>query len=288
MKKFSLGAAAATAALFFTASSAEAGIPYGSYEELTFVAETGVYAPSGDTTLSLCRISTKHHVGFIGFWRNDAAYVLSESQCLEDGFYRISQEDMTAYQETGLIAPEVPAAPTLTAQEIATGFSGTFLLVLALFFKAAIELREFVSRRRRTGSNTAAINTLAAMCHIAKADGEIDPAEIEMIGAVIFDKTGRQFSIQQIAQMIELTEDTLDPEDYAGFGEGLTEHERERLIEAALIVAVADGEIHPAEHSLMMNLARGLNIPAAKFRKALQSVAEELAGLSPSASADPA
>lgn len=288
MKKLSLGVAAAATALFFTASSAEAGVPYGYFEEMTFVSETGVYSSTGTPNLALCRISTKYHLGYVGFWRNEVGYVLSDSECLEDGFYRLSTEDMAAYQETGLISAQVPTVAALTSKDIASGFAGTFLLVLALFFKGTIELREFFSRRRRKGSSTAAVNTLAAMCHIAKADGEIDPAEVEMIAAVVFEKTGRQFSIQQIAQMIEMTEDNLDPEDYVGFGDGLNEEERERLLEAALIVAVADGEIHTAEHSLMMNLARGLNIPAAKFRKTLQSVADELAGLSPSASADPA
>ncbi len=287
MKTLSLGAIAATAALFFTASAAEAGVPYGYYEEMTFVSETGVYSSAGNPNLSLCRISTKYHFGYIGFWRNEAAYVLSDSQCFEDGFYHISPEDMAAYQQTGLIPADIPTTAALSTKEIASGFSGTFLLVLALFFKGTIELREFMTRRRRSGSPTAAVNTLAAMCHIAKADGEIDPAEVEMIGAVLFEKTGRQFSIKQIAQMIEMTEDHLNPEDYAGFGEGLSEAERERLLEAALIVAVADGEIHAAEHSLMMNLARGMNIPAAKFRKTLQNVAEELAGITPSASANP-
>lgn len=161
---------------------------------------------------------------------------------------------------------------------------GAFLLIF-LAFRA---IRSVSAWRYRRSGEIAAINTLAAMCLIAKASGETSPAEVEMIAAVILEKTGRHFSIQQVAQMIEQTEDQLAPKDYASFGKGLSAEAREKLIEAALLVAVASGEIREAEHSRIVNLAQGLNISAASFRKTLHTVASEVAGLSPSTSANPA
>ena len=278
-----------TFGIFSGAPAAQAGIPYGYYGELTFVAETGISTPTGDGTLSLCQSSIKYHAGFVGFWRSNMGYVLSSSHCEGDMFMEITDGDFAAYQLAGLIPASVPAKASLSTQSIMTGFAGTILLVIALAFKLLITLRGRGSRPRRqkVGQDASAI-ALAAMCHVAKADGQLDPSEVKMIRRIITAKTGRKFTEKQIMLMVSETADTLSQEDCVMFGEGLSEEERNLVMEAALLVAVADGEIHATEHSLVMNLANGLGIKAEEFRAMLRDIADQLQGASSSTSAAPA
>lgn len=288
MFKFTLGALVTAASVFAASPAAAAGFSFGSAKELSYIAETRVHSSTGAETMALCRVSTKYQAASIGFWRSNLGYALSDSGCLGEAYLALTVEDFAAYQQTGLISPDLPIHAKLSTTSILSGFFGTFILVFILAYTGLLNLIRVSGRRKRKAGQTASVNTLAAMCHVAKADGALEKAEIDLIGRIVAEKTGRRFSSAQILQMIEMTEDSLDPEDYVGFGEGLTEEERMLVMEAALTVAVADGEIQAKEHSLVMNLAQGLGIRADQFRAMLASVAEQLAGLNPSANANPA
>ncbi|WP_165352743.1 DUF533 domain-containing protein [Loktanella sp. IMCC34160] len=261
-------------------SAANAGVPYGYFGDLTFVAETSLPGPDGNA--ALCHYTTKYHLGYLGFWRSSNGYVLSPSGCEGDSFRAITYEQMQTFQKLGMISADLPTAPSMTGKELLSGFAGTAILgMLALMNLISTLRHNRPGKRRRKAAPQCAVATLAAMCHVAKADGHVDETEITAIGVRVSELTGHSFSRERIAEMIHMADDHLSPHEYVQFGADLSEADRRIVLEGALGVAVADGEIHQAEHAFITNLAQALGVRGDEFRLLLGRLAAGLGGPTP-------
>jgi len=112
------------------------------------------------------------------------------------------------------------------------------------------------------------------MSQVAVADGHIDDREIHQISSILTRLTGRGYSVEQVADL--LTRLNPSPSDLAQVGQDLTEADRQIVLEAALNIAVADGEIHPSEYAVVSDLAQRMRVGADAFRSALNRISAHM------------
>lgn len=124
-----------------------------------------------------------------------------------------------------------------------------------------------------------AIHALVAMSQIAVADGKINDVEVGQIAAILTRLTGRAYAPSIVAQMLQRLDPR--PEDLAQVGEDLSDIDRQIVLEAALHIAVADGEIHEHEYAVVSQLAQQMRIGADAFRAALARISAHLHSLQP-------
>lgn len=263
-------------ALSLTSTSADAGraIPHGWYEDTSFVAETSIPG------LSLCHLVKKHHVAYLTYSYESLGYVLAEKSCDADSFWPVDASYIAQMQAEGSIAADLPTTPVFNLRQ---KIQGSLLYVLvgigAIFFvMSKIGGATGLGRNRRpTKSKHADTRMLAVMCQVAKCDGKIEPGEIATIASVIKRLTGNNIPVNQIADMIHNTDLYHDLPHLSALGDGLGEHDRLNLLEAALTIAVSDGSIATEEYAFIQELSHALQIRADDFRVSLRRIAGTLA-----------
>ena len=119
-----------------------------------------------------------------------------------------------------------------------------------------------------------AIHSLVAMSQVAVADGRIDAAEVRQISSILTRLTGQGYGVEQVQDMLQRLNPS--PSDLAQVGQDLSEADRQIVLEAALNIAVADGEIHPSEYAVVSDLAQRMAIGAEPFRAALHRISAHL------------
>ena len=124
-----------------------------------------------------------------------------------------------------------------------------------------------------------AIHSLVAMSQVAIADGRIDDAEVHQIAQILTRLTGKGYGPQQVMEMLQ----RLNPSaaDLAQVGQDLSEKDRQIVLEAALNIAVADGEIHPNEYAVVSDLAQRMRIGSDQFRSAMARISAHLQTVQP-------
>ena len=274
MQFFKIAGFAATLAAA-APSAAHAGVPYGYFGEFEFVTSTNI--PGENGPVALCHLTTKYHLGYIGFWRSNGGYALSPTNCEGDSYRALTAEQLMNMQKSGLIDVAVPPEPRMSVNNLATGFAGTGVIGLLALIRLLSFAKGGRPQRRKKAAPQCAVNALAAMCHVAKADGHVDESEVTAIGLRITELTGRSFGREQIRAMIDAADIHIDYSEYAQFAEGLSANDRQIVLEGALGVAVADGQIQPAEHNFVTNLASALGVQAEEFRMQLQKIAAHMA-----------
>ncbi|MEL6959792.1 MAG: TerB family tellurite resistance protein, partial [Pseudomonadota bacterium] len=147
-----------------------------------------------------------------------------------------------------------------------------------LAFRGLAALRGGRSRKAPT-PDALAIHSLVAMSQVAVADGRIDDAEVRQISAILTRLTGRGYSMEQVAELLA----RLNPSaaDLAQVGQDLSAKDRQIILEAALNIAVADGEIHPSEYAVVSDLAQRMQIGADEFRHAMARISQHLGASQP-------
>jgi tellurite resistance protein len=113
-----------------------------------------------------------------------------------------------------------------------------------------------------------------AMSQVAIADGRLDDAEVHHIANILTRLTGKTYAPQQVIDM--LSKLNLSPSDIEQVGQDLSDKDRQIVLEAALNIAVADGEIHPHEYAVVSELAQRMRIGADQFRSALARISVHL------------
>jgi tellurite resistance protein len=113
-----------------------------------------------------------------------------------------------------------------------------------------------------------------AMSQVAIADGRLDDAEVHHIANILTRLTGNSYGPQQIIDMLSKLNPS--PSNIEQVGQDLSDKDRQIVLEAALNIAVADGEIHPNEYAVVSELAQRMRIGEDQFRDALARISAHL------------
>lgn len=239
-------------------------------EDLRFVSETQMPTPTGGT-YSLCYLVDFMDVLFVPIYTSIESYALSADSCTGDSYRPLSAEQVESLQMAGLLSADLPVEPKLGIKDLIVGHAGILLALLAGFFKVlAWFIHDRKPRRRAKTSDALTVNALAAMCHVAVSDGHIDESEVSQIAAILTRLTGRGFDRDRVRGLLnQILATTVDVNQ---IGADLTEQERRIVMEAALNIAVADGEIHPNEYQLVSQIATAMRIGGDEFRQALARI----------------
>ena len=112
------------------------------------------------------------------------------------------------------------------------------------------------------------------MSQVAVSDGHIDEKEVTQIAGILTRLTGQGYDRARVRQL--LTQMQGAGIDLEGICPSLSEKDRQMVMEAALHVAVADGQIHPDEYQLISRIAGLLQIDGSTFRGTLQRIAMQM------------
>lgn len=254
--------------LMSLATTAEARGRYG--EDLRFVAETTI---PGGSTISLCHLVDFMDALFIPVYTSVQGYALSNDGCEGEMYRSLSTEHFLDLQSAGMIPADLPATPKQSLPNMIAGHAWIILGALGLLAKGAT----FIAGRRKpkaASPDNLAIHSLVAMSQVAVADGHIDEREVQQIANILTRLTGRGYSPAQVSDLLARLNPS--PSDIAQIGADLSEADRQIVLEAALNIAVADGEIHPSEYAVVSDLAQRMRIGADQFRGALNRISAHL------------
>lgn len=254
--------------LMSIATTAEARGRYG--EDLRFVAVTSI---PGGGPIALCHLVDFMDALFIPVYTTVQSYALSNDGCTGETFRPLTTENFISLQEAGMIPDALPATPKLSIRDMIAGHAWLILGGLGVALKG---LTLIAGRRRSKPAqpDTLAIHSLVAMSQVAVADGHIEDRELNQISHILTRLTGQAYAPAQVADLLSRLNPS--PSDLAQVGEDLSENDRQIVLEAALNVAVADGEIHPSEYAIVSDLAHRMRIGAEPFRRALARISAHL------------
>ncbi len=269
MRKF-LSIIALSFGLTTTASTADAYIVSG--EDLRFVAETTLPGAEG-TPMALCHLVDFTNALFVPVYTSVQSYALSPDGCVGDAYRALSAEQFSAMQAAGLLPAELPEAPKANIKDLLWGHAWLIVAAIGIVFSALIAFRDRGPRKSKS-PDALAIHSLVAMSQVAIADGRIDDAEVQQISSILTRLTGTSYAPQQVMELLGRLNPS--PSDIDQIGEGLSDGDRQIVLEAALNIAVADGEIHPSEYAVVSDLAQRMRIGADQFRSAMARIAAHL------------
>lgn len=246
-------------------------VSYG--DDLIYVADTTVPAPSGGV-VALC-----HHVDyadalFIPVYRTIQGYALSSDGCTGESYRPLTPENFEVMQATGMVPMNLPVVAALSLRDIIFGHAVLILTAMAFLFKGLAWLIHGRAKPAAKAQDALAVNALVAMSHVAVCDGNIDEAEVRQISSILSRLTGRAYNTQQVVNLLQTINPS--PSDIARIGQDLSPKDRQIVLEAALNIAVADGEIHPSEYAVVTDLAHRMKIGATEFRSALARISAHL------------
>lgn len=249
-------------------------------EELRFVAETSVPYQDGPTTMSLCHLVDFMDVFFVPVYSSVQSYALSGTGCTGEMYRALTPKGFAMLQTAGMISPELSATPSVPLTQMLWGHAWLIAAGLGLLMRGAGALANRNRGPRKAGApDMLAVHSLVAMSQVAIADGRIDDAEVHEISAILTRLTGQSYSPSQVMQMLS----TLNPSasDLAQVGQDLSEKDRQIVLEAALNIAVSDGEIHPSEYAVVTDLAHRMRIGAEQFRVTMARISAHLNTVQP-------
>lgn len=261
----------------FAATPANAGAgKYGT--DLHFVAETTIPSPGNGQTIALCHLVDYMHVLFVPVYTIVEGYALATDNCASDTYRDLTAENLADLQAAGFIDASIPAKPQVTLADLAWGHAWLIAGALGLLYRG-LSLLPRGRRRRAATPDNLAIHSLVAMSQVAVADGHIDDREIRQISSILTRLTGQGYSIEQVSELLQQLNPS--PNDLAQVGQDLSDADRQIVLEAALNIAVADGEIHPSEYAVVSDLARRMLIGADAFRGALNRISAHMQTMQP-------
>lgn len=245
-------------------------------QDLRFVADTTI--PGGDP-IALCHLVDFMDVLFIPVYTITEGYALSSDRCSGTAYRDLSPEHMADLQAAGMIPSELPVKASVSWKQAIIGHTWLVLAAAGLLAKGLGRIGSVRRKRPARTPDTLAIHSLVAMSQVAIADGRIDDAEVRQIATILTRLTGNGYSPQKVMEMLSRLNPS--PNDLAQIGQELSERDRQIVLEAALNIAVADGEIHPSEYAVVSDLAQRMRIGADQFRGALTRISAHLQTVQP-------
>ena len=270
MKQVMIALLAALGLVAFSSSAEARGGGGGQYEFMEYVGPTDIPVSAGsDQTMALCHLIQKTHVVFIPLYFASHGYVLSNANCSGDTYFTLPAERMAEARTLGLISPEFPEVPVLSSFQRLVPWlwgAGALFIILSLI---RLQVRKLARTRAMTGATGASVKLIDAMCHAAKADGNIDDREIAVIANIAEQLTGQVYPPEKIRRMADLSEKNLQPAAFVKFGKGLDTAQRELVMQAVLMVVGADGQLGSAEQKFVAGLAGGLGMTKPQFDRVM-------------------
>ncbi|WP_160175200.1 TerB family tellurite resistance protein [Ruegeria halocynthiae] len=269
------------AALFMTmffgheAHAKRGGGVSGTSEQMSLIAETEIQDDTGQT-LALCHLTEKTHILFAGVWRSSKGYVLAPNGCDSDSFYRLSADKLELGKALGDFPSDLPDQPVMSLNDMISGFWGLGAIAILLAI-AGVKTAGRSARKRQRQSEMgaaapAAIQAMDAMCHAAKADGQLDTSEIAMMADIAKQMTGENFDDARIRRMYDMAEVKPTDAQFAAFGRGLSNEQKRLVMQATLMIVGADGNLAQSESVFVQKLAKGLNISVDEVKAMFQSM----------------
>ncbi|MEM9796166.1 MAG: DUF533 domain-containing protein [Pseudomonadota bacterium] len=212
-------------------------------------AETLHLVSSGDI-MSVCHLVKRRTVAFLGVSIESKGYVLSDNRCEGESYFSLAQpiEQLIA---DGYVPAATPTEPTFSPRELLEGYSlWPLLALLVLGIGAAAMMRK---KRRDIRMQILSLEDgpvfrmIDMMCHAAIADGRIDPAEVDFIRGLARELTGLDYQDAHITEAIERADKFTKPADFKDVARGLNHRQRHMILDAALSVVAADGEMSKKE-----------------------------------------
>lgn len=252
------------------ATQANARASYG--EDLRFVADTLV--TDGGTAVAVCHLVDYMDILFIPVYTTAMSYALSQDGCAGEAYAPLTNAEFSDLQVAGVIPANLPAEPSLGFAKMAWGHAWIILGVIAIFKVALMRVFGGKARRKAGTPDMLAIHSLVAMSQVAVADGHIDQREVQQIANILTRLTGNSYAPAQVMDLLGKLNPS--PSDLDQIGQDLSEKDRQIVLEAALNIAVADGEIHPSEYAVVSDLAMRMRIGADQFRSAMARISAHL------------
>ncbi|XSG82943.1 MAG: TerB family tellurite resistance protein [Methyloligella sp. ZOD6] len=113
---------------------------------------------------------------------------------------------------------------------------------------------------------------LKTMVAMARADGDLDRDEIDLIQQLYRDHTNENVEADEIKRMAEAGGSRDFYAALAEAGKSLDEHSKEEIVRCAYLVLLADGEIAGAERKTLQDIAAALKIPEIHFGAILEDL----------------
>lgn len=243
-------------------------------ETLRFVAQTTIPVAGNGTSISLCH--SIDQTTFLGLpvYTRTTGYALAAEGCTASATQDLSAQHLADLQAAGFVPSSVPSTPKATVGQIVWGHAVLILTGLGVLGRAVGRLALRQRRKKPASPDALALHSLVAMSQVAVADGRLDSREMQQIAQILTRLTGQSYSADQVSELL----DRLAPSasDLAEVGLNLSEKDRQIVLEAALNVAVSDGDIHPSEYEIVTYLADRMRIGADQFRSALHRIAGHL------------
>ncbi|SLN26686.1 tellurite resistance TerB family protein [Pseudooctadecabacter jejudonensis] len=269
----SFSSALAMGVTLFAATPAQATVgQYGT--DLRFVTHTTIPSPGGGEAIALCHLVDYMHVLFIPVYTTVEGYALATGDCTAETYRDLSTENLMDLKAAGFVPQNVPDTPHTGWADLAWGHAWLIIGAIGLLYRGLTLLPMGRRKRRAAAPDTLAIHSLVAMSQVAVADGTIDDREIRQISTILTRLTGQGYSMERVAELLQRLKPT--PSDLAQVGADLTSNDRQIVLEAALNIAVADGEIHPSEYAVVSDLAQRMKIGADQFRAALHRISAHM------------
>lgn len=128
-------------------------------------------------------------------------------------------------------------------------------------------------RARAALSLQAQANLLYALCRMANAAGAPDDDAVTSMTANFAGATGVTVADDDIRAALASPDATLAPAQFGRYAAGINGQERRALFRAIMALATSGGEIGPAQHALLGEMAAALDIGAAETRAMLRDLA---------------
>ncbi len=245
-------------------------------EVLAFVTDTEIFI-AGDQ-MALCSLVEQWAImGVVPIYNEARTFALSPDNCVGEYYYDYSEAEVATAIENGLIPEDTPLKPSLSTVQFLTNCAVLGALGLIVVFGILGALFKVIGAGRpKKPKGNPELNeaALAAMCTVARADGEIDLQEANVVAAVSGEILGFQPKLQSILEMLHHAPSKLSEINFIAFGQGFTEKEKRVIMRGALRTATADGKICEAEHKVINGLAGGLMITGDEVRAMLQDISK--------------
>lgn len=147
----------------------------------------------------------------------------------------------------GHMAYQLEIAAIMTATAL---FGLRFIIVHKLRKKQTIENFPVAHQR-----------LIIAMASAANTDGTLEPAELDTIHEMINRLSWREYSSDEVRNLILATKPVQTKSQLAKLGKGLLATQKLAILKAAHAVAGADGKVCNSENGFLNRLATGLKLP---------------------------
>ncbi|MHA3914862.1 tellurite resistance TerB family protein [Halovulum sp. GXIMD14793] len=270
-----LTAAAAFSLLLLIPEAAMArrgGAIYGEREIMLPVSPTDQTDGRGNA-LSLCVLQHQYHFFFLSAWA-EQKYVLAPNNCDDDGYYDISQVELSLAKARGEVPKDVPDTPKWTLMTAGNAFA-LWIAVAALVIGAVlvkIVTRQPVSRHEKLFGPLPddVIKMADVMVHAARQDGRVRKEQVALIKEMLEDFTRGAVDKRAVAKLIKGADTTLTDKALADIAEGSSHETRMAFLSGAMDVLRAGGKVSQSALKFVVRLGKGLGLNDDEIERAYQ------------------